>query len=150
MKTKLLALALLLNLAAISLAQEFNHAELFKGATPNSKKGDSVKGSLKFNQDKKQIEFVDQQGAPELSINHETIKSMLYERAAKPRYAEGILIAWPLLFTKSKKHYLTIQYNDPQGAGQYAIMRLDKNNVRDVLATAEAQTGKKVDRAEEH
>jgi hypothetical protein len=46
-----------------------------------------------------------------------------------------ILLAWPLLFTKGKKHYLTIQ-----GAGEeFAIFRLHKGNVRNVLAVAESR-----------
>jgi hypothetical protein len=149
MKFRVIALAVTLGLSAIAFGQEFRNAELFKGATAEKKKGDSVKGTLAFDKEKKEIRFLTGKGTPELTIGHEAIKSMTYERAAKPRYAEGILIAWPLLFTKSKKHYLTIQYSEPSGAGQYAIMRLDKNNYRDILATAEAQTGKRVDRSEE-
>ncbi|HET8667581.1 MAG TPA: hypothetical protein VFM10_06335 [Terriglobales bacterium] len=149
MKLKLIALALMVSLSMISAGQEFKRAELFKSAAPEKKKGDTVKGSLMFDKEKKQVLFLRQTGLPELTISHEAIKTMLYERASKPRYAEGILLAWPLLLTKSKKHYLTIQYTEPSGTGQYAIVRLDKSNVRDVLATAEAQIGKKVDRSEE-
>jgi hypothetical protein len=60
-----------------------------------------------------------------------------------------MLVAWPLLFTKSKKHWLTFQYSDASGTGQYAIIRLDKSNFREALATVEAETGKKVERTEE-
>jgi len=77
------------------------------------------------------------------------VKSIVYERTARPRYAEGLLIAWPLLFTKSKSHYVTIQYNDDKEGSQYAIIRLDKSNYRDALASLEAQTGKPIQRSEE-
>ncbi len=48
-----------------------------------------------------------------------------------------------------RKHYLTIQYTDAAGAGQYAIVHLDKKRAQRVVATAESETGKKVERIEE-
>jgi len=129
---------------------KFDHAEYLKSAQPGEKKkGESVQGSLCFDGAKKTIEFLNKDGAAELSIPNAAIKGLHYERTSRPRYAEGLLIAWPLLFTKSKKHYLTIQYADTAGAGQFAILHLDKNNYQQILAAAEAQTGMKVDRAEE-
>ena len=82
-------------------------------------------------------------------ISTSSIKSISYERASKPRYAAGLLIAWPLLFTKSKHHYLTIQYTDNAGAGRLQIVKLDKNNFRTALETIEADTWIKIERSEE-
>lgn len=79
-----------------------------------------------------------------LTIQKSAIKSLLYERSAKPRYGAGLLLAWPLLFTKSKAHWLTVQHE-----GGYAMFRLDKGNYRQVLAVIEAATGLKLDRQEE-
>ena len=72
------------------------------------------------------------------------ITNLVYERASRPRYKTGLLLAWPLLFTKGKKHFLTIQHG-----GEYKIMQLDKGNFRDALAAVEATTGVKVERLEE-
>jgi hypothetical protein len=55
-----------------------------------------------------------------------------------------LLLAWPLLFTKSKAHWLKVQQD-----GAYAMFRLDKGNYREVLAATEAATGLKVERQEE-
>jgi hypothetical protein len=88
-------------------------------------------------------------GQRELDIPFENITGLIYERASKPRYALGLLVAWPLLFTKSKKHYLTIQYKGADGQGQVAVIQLDKSNYQMAVATAEAQTGVKVERHEE-
>ena len=74
---------------------------------------------------------------------------MLYERTSKPRYAEAILLSPLFLFAHSKKHFLTIQYTDADGQGKFAMIHLDKGNARDVVAAAEAETGKKVERTEE-
>jgi hypothetical protein len=53
------------------------------------------------------------------------------------------------LLAHSKKHYLTIQYTDASGAGQFAIVQLDKKNAQQAIAAAQAETGKNVERAEE-
>ena len=139
--------------AAISLgatATKFDHAEFLKAKTEGQKKDDHpVKGSISFDREKKTVEFADEKGAPVVSIPDDKIKSMLYEKTSKPRYAEAILISPFFLFTHSKKHFLTIQYTDTDGQGKFAMIHLDKGNARDVVAAAEAETGKKVERAEE-
>jgi len=128
---------------------QFDRAELLKSATPGQKKGDAVRGILNFDGVNKEIGFRDKHGSQLLGIKCDSIKNLVYEKTAKPRYAEGLLIAWPLMFTKSKKHYLTVQYEEPAGTGRFAILHLDKSNYQEILATAEAQTGKKVERTEE-
>jgi hypothetical protein len=143
-----LGLALLMSGFASAQAQ-FDNVEYTMPASPGQKKGDTYKGTLKFDSTDKEVQFVSKGGSVPLRVKYEVIKSMLYERSAKPRYALGLLVAWPLLFTKSKKHWLTIQYTDPTGTGQFALLRLDKGNYREVLASAEAETGKKLERTEE-
>lgn len=134
-----------------SLAEvKFDHAEYFKPKTEGQKKDDHpVKGSLAFDHDKKTIGFLDEKGASVVSIPDDKIKSLLYERTSKPRYAEAILLSPFFLFTHSKKHFLTIQYTDADGQGKFALIHMDKSNARDIVATVEAETGKKVDRSEE-
>jgi hypothetical protein len=66
---------------------------------------------------------VDEKGASLVSIPNERIKTMLYERTSKPRYAEAILISPFFLFAHSKKHFLTIQYTDADGQGKFADSR---------------------------
>ncbi len=139
--------------ATVSLAAtatKFDHAEYLKPKTEGQKKDDHpVKGSISFDRDKKMVEFADEKGVSVVSIPDDKIKSILYEKTSKPRYAEAILISPFFLFTHSKKHFLTIQYTDTDGQGKFAMIHLDKGNARDVVAAAEAETGKKVERAEE-
>lgn len=147
---KLLLFTVVALVSTAAMAQtQFKNTEFFKSAAPGEKKGGSVKGSLNFDSANKQIIFQDGKGNPALKISNDSVKHLLYERTSKPRYVEGILIAWPLLLTKSKKHYLTLQYDEPAGTGHYAILRLDKGNYQQILAMAEAQTGKQVERTEE-
>lgn len=84
-----------------------------------------------------------------LQINTDSITSVLYERTSRPRYVSALLIAWPLIFTKGKKHFITIQYNS-DSIGKYAIFHLDKANFRAILGATEATTGRKIERSEEH
>ena len=131
--------------------RKFDHAELFAGTSSGQKKtGGSAKGSLVFNSETKSLEFRrDKGGAPIVSIPYSQIKSVLYEQTSKPRYTEAVLISPMFLLAHSKKHYLTIQYTDPNGTGQYAIVHLDKKNAREAVAAVQAETGKEVERAEE-
>lgn len=131
-------------------ANEFNHAEYFQATTNGQKKtGAPVKGTLSFNVEKKSIDFLDEKGGSAFTIGFDAVKTMLYEQSAKPRYAEAVLISPLFLLSHSKKHYLTIQYTAPDGAGQYVIVHLDKKNAQDAVAAAEAATGKRVERVEE-
>jgi hypothetical protein len=134
-------------LSTTALAQSFDKAQYLKAASPDKKKGRAVGGSIAF--DGSRVQFVNAKGAPELSVPVSSVKEVLYERTATPRYTEAVLLSPLFVFSKSKKHYLTIQYADANGGSQYAIVRLDKSNFREALAAAEATTGKKVDRSEE-
>ena len=124
----------------------YDHWEFFKGTTAGQKSAaPSVKGTLTFSTDKKAIEFLDGKKSSVLSIKYDAVKSMMYEQASKPRYAEAVLISPLFLFAHSKKHYLTIQYTDDAVAAQFAIVRLDKSHAREAATAAEAATGKKVE-----
>ena len=135
---------------ATTSPRSFNHAELFAGTSTGQKKsGGSTKGTLTFNSEKKAIEFQAEKGAEVITIPYAQVKSLLYEQTSKPRYTEAVLISPMFLLAHSKKHYLTIQYADANGVGQYAIVHLDKKNAQEAVAAAQAETGKSVERAEE-
>jgi hypothetical protein len=130
--------------------RKFDHAELLAGTSTGQKKsGGSSKGALVFNSEKKTIDFHAEKGSDVISIPYSQVKSLLYEQASKPRYTEAVLISPMFLLAHSKKHYLTIQYTDANGTGQYAIVHLDKKNAQDAVAAAQAETGRSVERVEE-
>ena len=74
------------------------------------------------------------------------INKIVYERSAHRRYKSGLLVTPWLLFSKGKKHWLTIEFHDvadqPQG---FVYTRLDKNNYRRIIAALEAGTGLEVE-----
>jgi len=135
-------LVLLLSATGTAAAEgHFDRARMLVGKQ-------QLEGALVSDSGSKRVLF-DTGGSIAAQMPYERIKALHYERSSKPRYAAGLLVAWPLLFTKSKQHYLTIQYADEAGAGRYMIVRLSKENFRSALDTLEADTGVKIDRSEE-
>lgn len=130
----------------LQAAETFGNVEyLYK---PDGKdKGQEIGGVLYFDAPTKKVIF--QSKKITLDVSAHSMTSALYERTSRPRYVSGLLLAWPLLFTKGKKHFLTLQYQGASGDGRYALFHLDKGNSREILAAAEATTGKKVERFEE-
>jgi len=57
--------------------------------------------------------------------------------------------ALPVLFSKKRRHYLTIEYTDQGGAAQAAIFELGKDAIRTTLKTIEVRSGKKVEYEDE-
>lgn len=49
------------------------------------------------------------------------------------------------LFSKKRKHYLTVGFKDAQGKDQVAVMELGKDIVRTTLAVVETRSGKKIE-----
>jgi hypothetical protein len=129
-------------------ADYFEKAKYFERQEGSDKPKD-LDGKLMLNRESKRIVFF-AQNTSRLEIPLESITNIVYERAKRPRYGVGLIFAWPLLFTKTKKHYLTIQFKDAEGQGQYALFQLDKGNYREVLAALEAASGTKVERLEEN
>jgi hypothetical protein len=49
-----------------------------------------------------------------------------------------------MLFSKKRKHYITIGYKDGEGVEQAAVFEIGKDVIRITLANIEARTGKKI------
>jgi hypothetical protein len=128
----------------------FDRAEYMKATQSGQKKAEpSVKGTLCFGATDKTVYFLDGHQAPAFTIKYDRIKSLLYERTESPRYAAALLISPLFIFSHSKKHYLTIQYADAAGSGQFVIVHLDKKNANEAVARAESEIGKTVERVED-
>lgn len=93
----------------------------------------------------------------EWRIPYEKVTSLSYGQHAGRRV--GATIAWgvttlgigalPLLFSKKRRHYLTVEYTDEQGQAQAAIFEVGKNAIRVALKTLEVRTGRKVEYEDE-
>jgi len=146
------ALCLVFVPAAIGSAAEikFDKVDYMPPKIEGQKKtAQPVKGHVIFDKEKKMMEFQDTKGQIIVTIPYDKIKSLLYEKTSRPRYAEAILVSPFFLFSKTKKHFLSIQYADANEAGAFCMLHMDKSNAIDIVNTAEAETGKHIERTEE-
>jgi len=132
---------------ADSASSQFDNAQYYL-KTPNEKNAKPIDGMLVLDATAKTARFV-AKDKTQFEIAYSGITGLLYERTATPRYSAAVLVSPLFLFSKSKKHFLTIQYKNPEGQGQFALIRLDKKNWQIAVATVEAHTGIKIERAEE-
>jgi hypothetical protein len=79
-----------------------------------------------------------------IRVPYERINLLEYGQDASRRYAMAVLISPVLLLSKKRAHFLTVGYTDDEGRQQAMVLRLEKGNVRAVLASMEARTGRKV------
>jgi len=84
-------------------------------------------------------------GEVELHIAYRRINTIEYGQNVSRRYAEAILISPLLLLSKSRKHFVTIGYVDRAGNQQALVFRVGKGDIRMVLASLEARTGRRVE-----
>ena len=57
----------------------------------------------------------------------------------------AVLISPVLLLSKSRKHFVTVGYTDNEGRQQALVFRVSKGDIRMVLASLEARTGRRVE-----
>jgi hypothetical protein len=84
-------------------------------------------------------------GRQSLRIDYRKIHTLEYGQNVSRRYAAAILISPVLLLSKARRHYVTIGYFDEAGAQQALVVRVDKGDIRSVLASLEARTGRRVE-----
>lgn len=83
------------------------------------------------------------------SIPYDRVNSLEYGQKAGRRLGLAILVTPLALFSKKRKHYLTIGYLDETDKQQAAVFELGKNIVRVTLASLQARTGRKVEYQDE-
>ena len=84
-------------------------------------------------------------GETEIRIEYRKINTIEYGQNVSRRYAEAILISPVLLLAKSRKHFVTVGYQDEAGQQQALVLRVDKGDIRSVLASLEARTGRRIE-----
>jgi hypothetical protein len=80
-------------------------------------------------------------------VEYRFITRATSSHSSRPKYlaagAAAVVLgplALPMLFMKSKKHWLVVQ-----SGAQGIVLRLDKSNYREVIAAFERRSGRKVD-----
>src|SRR5262245_15559734 len=117
----------------------------------------AVEGTLNTDDEKAlKFDFISNNSNKTYSIPYDQFMDIEYGQNAGRRVgaaiATGILFV-PLgvfmLFSKKRKHYVTIGYKDDQGKEQVAVFELGKDIVRTTLPILEARSGKKIEYQDE-
>ena len=118
-------------------ASSFPKSMLIQSTT----EGKTVKTRGLLQVDQEGVRFETNDGDMLYEAAYPSITKLVYERTKKPRYSAGLLLAWPLLFTKEKQHYLTFE-----SKGSYAFVKMHKSQFRAAVAALEANSGRDVER----
>ena len=81
----------------------------------------------------------------QIRIDYRKVNALEYGQNVSRRYAAAILISPVLLLSKSRRHYVTIGYVDAADRQQVLVLRIEKGDIRPVLAALEARTGRRVE-----
>lgn len=84
-------------------------------------------------------------GKAEFHTPYSRIESLEYGQNVSRRYAAAVLISPILLLSKERKHFVTLGFVDESGNQQAVVFRIDKGDIRSVLAGLEARTGRRIE-----
>ena len=84
-------------------------------------------------------------GNTELRVSYRKVNTLEYGQTVSRRYAAAVLISPVLLLSKARKHFVTLGFVDAEGKQQALVLRVDKGDIRSVLAGLEARTGRRVE-----
>ncbi len=140
MKTmKTLLASLLLAICAIPAEAQFS----FKKVQVRTSYGAAEQGNKgKLIIDSKQIRFTKPNGVTDyFSIPADAVTDVFYSRVSGRRIGAAIAVSPFLLFSKGRKHYMTLTFDDGKDLVGAVEFKLHKSNYRGVLRTVEQVTG---------
>ena len=122
----------------LSAQMNFKKVEA-RTAYQRAEEGD--KGRLIVSADR--IRFVNKKNDRDeyFSIPSDAVKEVFYSRVSGRRIKTAIVVTPFLLFTKGKKHYMTISFDDGGDVVGAVEFKLDKKNYRGILRAVEQVTG---------
>jgi len=77
-------------------------------------------------------------------VPYDRINMIEYGQKVSREYLGAVLVSPLLLLAKHRKHFLTVGFTDDNGHQQAMVFRVDKRDIRHVLVSLEARTGRKV------
>lgn len=158
--TLTIIISLFLNVSALALGLDGKKAAYQGGTTkekdfPGSTK--PVEGNFNLSDEKLlKFEYKWNKESKVYNIPFDQIIDLEYGQKAGRRVGAAIATAVLLspvglflLFSKKRKHYVTIGYKDSEGKEQAAVFELGKDIVRTSLPILEARSGKKIEYQDE-
>lgn len=144
-RSSALCLILLLFSEVLAWAGLDSHKTMYVGGTVTSIK-DGTEGKSSTTDEKV---FVFEYRGGKLNIPYERMNSLEYGQKAGRRLGVAIAVTPLALFSKKRKHFLTVGYLDENDKQQAAVFELGKDVVRVTLATLEARSGRKIEYQDE-
>jgi len=114
---------------------------MYVGGTANV--APKTEGVLATTDDTKMM-FVAEKGGGLIEIPWKRIDEAEYGQKVGRRVKTAILLTPLALFSKARKHYLTISYKDKNNEMQSAVFELGKELVRTTLTVVETRSGRKI------
>jgi len=102
-------------------------------------------GTEGYSSGKDEKQFVFDYKGGKLVIPYDQVNDLEYGQKAGRRLGVAIAVTPLALFSKKRKHYLTLGWKDEQDEQHAAVFELGKSVVRTTIATLEARTGKKLE-----
>src|ERR1035438_7153548 len=84
-----------------------------------------------------------------IEVGYRDINTLEYGMRVSRRYMEAVLISPVFLVAKKRTHFLTIGYSDHQGRQQAMLLQVGKEEIRTLLVSLEARTGRRVEYQDE-
>lgn len=84
-------------------------------------------------------------GSSSFQVPYKNVNTLEYGLRVSRRYVEAVLISPLFLVAKKKTHFLTIGYTDPEGNQQAIVLQVGKEEIRPLLVSLEARTGRRVE-----
>lgn len=81
----------------------------------------------------------------EALIPYAKISSIEYGQKAGRRVGVALAVSPVALFSKKRKHYVTVSFTDDVGKNQGAVFEVAKGAVRNVVTVLETRSGKQVE-----
>ncbi len=78
-------------------------------------------------------------------VPYDRINLLEYGQKVDRRYIAAVLISPLFLLAKKREHFLTVGYSDGDNRQQAMVFKVSKGDIRTVLVTLEARTGRKVE-----
>ena len=80
-----------------------------------------------------------------VQVPYDKINVLEYGQRVGRRYAEAVLLSPVFLLSKTRKHYLTVEFTDDRGKQQAMVFLVGKNDVRSLLVILEAKSGRRIE-----
>ena len=84
-----------------------------------------------------------------IAVPYRDVNTIEYGLHVSRRYVEAILISPMFLLAKKRSHFLTIGFTDQGGQQQAVVLHVGSGDIRALLVSLEAKTGRRVEYQDE-